>query len=288
MAGTPLAVLSLYGAAFLSFIGAVNLRHDEPRTIYDPLARGIDRGEVSPGIPKLDPDDAMANAALLRWSLAQVGTPGLDEHDCTAAPRSFTVMLGGKLSRVRFGARAVCQLRKLKQVSMAQPGFGHRGLGEVAAYILGRRLGEGADVDVTRIVIPPFRFSRDTVTLPDADLGPLLPKELFIGTYHTHPEGDIEQGVPSTVDLRFMRYGFVDFHGQVGYLWGQNRDVDWLFDIVEPRDGDWNVYAHDGERLEEVRRRCRDRQSDCPLDELRVTGSRFYLFTRFFDETRPW
>jgi hypothetical protein len=287
MPATPLAVLSLYGAAFLSFIGAVNLRHDEPLPLYDALARGLERGELEPGVPRLDPEDAMANAALLRWALAQVGTPGLDERDCTAAPRSFSVMLDGKLSKVRFGARAVCQLRRLKRISVAQQGFGHRGLGEVAAYILGRRMRGTADVDVTRIIIPPFRFSRDTVTLPDTDLGGLLAGERFIGTYHTHPEGDIEQGVPSTTDLRFMRYGFVDFHGQVGYLWGGNPDVEWLFDIVEPRDGDWNVYSHDAARMESLRQECR-RSADCPLDELRVVGSRYYLFTRYFDETPPW
>jgi hypothetical protein len=286
MPTAPVAVVSLYAAAFLSMIGAVQLRQEQPTSNHNPLARGLARGEVQPGIPLLLPDDAMANAALLKMALAEVGTPGLDEVECKAVPRSFSVKLGDQVSRVRFGARTVCQLRKLKRISVAQPGFGHRGLGEVAAYILGRRLGKTAEVDVTRVLVPPFRFGRDTLSLIDADLGPLLPGEQFIGTYHTHPEGDLEQGVPSTIDLRFMRYGYVDFHGQVGALYAKGPDLDWLFDIVEPRDGDWNVYAHDRERLDEVRRSCL-RDADCPLDELRLTGSRYYLFTRFFDETPP-
>jgi hypothetical protein len=138
---------------------------------------------------------------------------------------------------------------------------------------------------VTRIVVPPFRFTRDSVKLVDADLGPLLAHEQLFGTNPTHPDGDLEQGVLSATDLHYMRFGWVDFHGQVGSLGHDSQELDWLFDIVEPRDGDWNVYAHDRERLDELGLRCRV-EGDCPLDELRLTGSRFYLFTRFFEE-RP-
>src|SRR5206468_2623346 len=142
--------------------------------------------------------------------------------------------------------------------------------GEMAAFLLGRRFPGSSDVDVTRIVIPPFRFSGESVSLIDADLGPLLPREQFIGTWHTHPDGDLEEGVLSTTDLHFIRYGWVDFHGQVGALRSPGSDIDWLFDIVEPRDGDWNVYAHDRERLEELRQAC-ETERMCPLDELRLT-----------------
>lgn len=286
MTSSPLAVLSLYVAAALSFVGAVHLRQEPYHVSPNPLERGLSRGEVAPGIPRLDPDDAMANAALLRMALAEVGTPGFDEKDCTAAPRHFYVLLEGQRSHVRFGARAVCQLRRLKQISVAQPGFGHRGLGEVAAFVLGRRVPGGVDVDVTRIIVPPFRFTRDTVTFTAADLGPLLAGEKLVGTYHTHPEGDLEQGVLSTTDLRYMRVGYVDFHGQVGALGRPGPDQDWLFDIVEPRDGDWNVYAHDRARLEGLRQACATARTDddCPLDELRLTGSPFHLFIRFYEE----
>src|SRR4051812_4208016 len=176
MPSSPYVVISLYLAAFLSILGAVQLRQENPERIHNPLARGLTRGEVTPGIPRLDPDDAMANAAVLKLALNEVGTPGFDERECKASPRSFSVLLAGRLSRVRFGARAVCQLRRLKQISVAQ-GVGRRGLGEMAAFVLGRRMPGGNDVDVTRIVPPPFRFTRDTVSLIDADLGSLLPRE---------------------------------------------------------------------------------------------------------------
>jgi hypothetical protein len=286
MPSSPHAVVSLYLAAFLSLWGAVHLRHDNETPVYNPLTRGLGRGELSPGIPRLDPDDAMANAALLRMALNEVGIPGLDEKECTASPRSFSVLLAGRLSHVRFGARAVCQLRRLKKISVGQAAR-RGGLGELAAFILGRRVGTSRDVDVTRVIVPPFRFRSDSVALVDADLGPLLPREQLIGTWHTHPDGDLEEGILSTTDLHFIRYGYVDFHGQVGALRRPCQDVDWLFDIVEPRNGDWNVYAHDRDRLEELRQSCEADAEKCPLDDLRLTGSRFYLFTRFFDEKSP-
>jgi hypothetical protein len=285
MPTSPHAVISLYIAAFFTIIIAVQLRAEPFEPERRPLERALGRGDLEPGVPRLDPDDALANAAVLKLALTEVGNPGLDESECQAAPRSFTVLLAERLSRVRFGARAVCQLRKLKQISKAQPGFGHRGLGEVAAFVLGRRVPDGEDVDVTRVVVPPFKFTGDTVTLVDVDLGPLQRDEKLIGTFHTHPEGDLEQGVLSMTDLRYIKYGYIDFHGQVGRLGQPSPDVDWLFDIVEPRDGDWNVYAHDREKLYELFDACRS-ESTCPVDALRLTGSRYYLFTRYYEE-RP-
>jgi hypothetical protein len=284
MVSSPHAVISLYVAAALTLYGAVQLRQELHKPSHDPLLRGLERGEVAPGVPLLDPEDAMANAALLRTALNAVGTPGVDEGLCDAAPRQFSVLLEGRTSLVHFGARLVCQLRRLKQISVAQPGFGRRGLGEVAAFVLGRRGPDGERVEVSRVVVPPFRFTRDTVTMIDADLGPLLAGERFLGTYHTHPEGDLEQGILSTTDLHWMHWGWVDFHGQVGSVAERSHDKDWLFDIVEPRDGDWNVYSHDAARLDFLREACEQAPAFCPLDELRLTGSRFYLFTRFFDE----
>jgi hypothetical protein len=302
---SPLGVISLYSAAIASLVGAVHLRQEPPKIEHNPLVRGLARGEVRPGIPRLDPDDAMANAAILRLALNEVGTPGFDERDCDARPRTVSVLLDGRLSRVRFGARVVCQLRKLKQISAAQPGFGKHGLGEVAAFLLGRRMpagdaGDGPDVgdgagddeagdavDVTRVVVPPFRFSRDTVRFVDADLGALLPHEKLIGTYHTHPDDDLTQGLLSTTDLAFMHRGRADFHGEVGWLGQKSPRVDWLLDIVEPRDGHWNVFAHDGARLAELYRRCQVGPT-CPLDQLRIVGSPFYVLTRFYELRSPW
>jgi len=297
MPASPLGVISLYSAAIASLVGAVHLRQEPHKVEHNPLVRGLSRGEVSPGIPRLDPDDAMANAALLRLALNEVGTPGFDERECDARPRTVSVLLDGRLSRVRFGARAVCQLRKLKQISAAQPGFGRHGLGEVAAFLLGRRMAAAGDgdgdedagdaVDVTRVVVPPFRFSRDTVRFVDADLGALLPHEKLIGTYHTHPDDDLTQGLLSTTDLAFMHRGHADFHGEVGWLGRKSARVDWLLDIVEPRDGHWNVFAHDGARLAELFRRCQVGLT-CPLDQLRIVGSPFYVLTRFYEERSPW
>jgi hypothetical protein len=281
MLTSPQAVLTMYATACASMLAAVQLRLEPFELPVRPIERGEARGEVERGVPRLDPDDPMANAALLSAALAAVGRPWLDEQPCCAAPRRFSLLLDGRLSEVWFGARAVCQLRRLKQISAGQPGFGRRGLAEVAAFVLGRRT--AAEVEVTRIVVPPFRFTGDTVTLVPADLGPLADGERFIGTYHTHPDGDLEQGVLSVTDLEFIQRGRVDFHGQGGRLSTATDGVDWLFDIVEPRDGDWNVYAHDAARLSELAASCTDER--CPVDDLRLVGSRYYLLTRYYEET---
>lgn len=270
-------------------IGLIPWLRIEPRADpVRPIDRARLRGEVRPGIPRLSADDAMANSILLTATLADIERTA----PCTARPRFFAIRLGtsGRLSRVRFGRRTVCQLQRLKEISMAQAEGSGRTLGEVAAFILGRRIPGGSDVDVTRIVVPPFRFSSDSVSFPLADLGPLQAGEQMIGTYHTHPDGDVEEGVPSEVDLRFMETGYIDFHGQVGMLKKPRPGLDWLFDIVEPRDGDWNIFAHDKERLSELLDLCKARsgaEATCPVDELRISGSPYYLLTRFYEESRP-
>src|SRR2546430_13570280 len=124
MPESPLAVCALYLAAAVTLVIAVQLRVDYTEPERRPLMRALARGEIAPGVPRLDPDDALGNAAVLRMQLAEVGTPGFDEHDCQAAPRTFHILLDNALSKVRFGGRAVCQLRRLKRVSVAQPGFG--------------------------------------------------------------------------------------------------------------------------------------------------------------------
>jgi hypothetical protein len=273
---SPSGVLSLYGAALASLFVALQLRAE----IYEPvrpLERGEARGWVAPGIPKLDPNDPMANAATLREVLSTAGDP----DSCRAPARWFHLLIDGRQSRVDFSTEAVCQLRRLKAISIEQPGFGHRGLAEMAAFILGTR--RGRHVSVSRILVPPFHFTRDTITFMPADLGPLQPGERLIGTYHTHPDSDDEAGTPSPVDLSFMQQGIVDFHGKVGRL-AQARDgLDWLFDIVQTRDGDWNVYAHDRVRLAELAAIC-DRDVYCPVEEMRLAGSRYYLLTRYYSE----
>jgi hypothetical protein len=226
----------------------------------------------------------MANRAVLMEALDAVGRDGSDGSGsvaCRAGARLVALGLGGRLSRVRFDGRAVCQLQRLKQISVAQPGFGRRGLAEVAAFVLGRR--HGRDVAVTRVVVPPFRFTGATLSFVPADLGPLADGEQLIGTYHTHPDDDWHQGLLSRTDLRFMRSGFADFHGRVGALGGENRDVDWLFDIVEPRAGDWNVFAHDRDRLDALNDECDTDGKRCPLESLRLPGTRYYLLARYYD-----
>jgi len=280
-----LAACLTYGFGILLVLLALYLKPVRGLPTVHTLQRGLSRGELGPGIPRLDENDAMANAAVLNAALARVPHPGLgaEGHLCGMRARSFAVLLQKRLSRVRFGARSVCQLRRLKEISQAQPGFGPHGLAEVPAFILGRRLAGGDDVDVTRILVPPFRFGSDSLTFEAADLGPLEPGELFLGTYHTHPEDDLSQGVLSETDIDYMHSGFVDFAGDLGPLDKPSAKLDWLFDIVEPRDGDWNVYAHDALRLHALRERCA-RESPCPLNELRIGGSPFNLFVRVYEE----
>jgi hypothetical protein len=273
-------VITLYAAALASMVVAVQLRAEVIEPIR-PLERAEARGFVEAGLPQLDPDDPMANSIMITRALAQAGDPLLDPRDCRAKMRWFQVLLEGKPSRVEFSTRAVCQLLRLKEISAAQPGFDHRGLAEMAAFILGSR--HGRHVTVTRVVVPPFHFTRDTITFMPADLGPLLPGERFIGTYHTHPDRDVDDGVPSPIDLSFMQRGHVDFHGRVGALFSRSDDIDWLFDIVEARDGEWNVYAHDRVRLEKLAQLCQ-REASCPLEELRLAGSPYYLLTRYYGE----
>lgn len=323
-----LALLA-YGLGIAVLAAGYLLRAERPRAAVHSLDRARQRGEIAPNLPRLDANDAMANAALLNSILSAVPHPGFprDGQTCEARARSLAVQLRGRLSRVRFGARSVCQLRRLKAISVAQPGFGPRGLAEVAAFILGRRL-QGpvtsdaiVDVDVSRIVVPPFRFGDATLTFTAADLGPLQPGELFIGTYHTHPEGDVTQGVLSETDIEYMRQAIIEFAGElageaapaalVDLSANQPTDEakpdaaspaatvpaaggrpappaassrsDWLFDIVDPKEGDWNVYAHDAVRLSELSALCRAR-TPCPLNELRIAGSRFHLLARVYEE----
>jgi len=305
--------LLAYGLGIVALCAGYFLRTERPRTAVHSLERARLRGEVAPDIPRLDGNDAMANAALLNALLTDVPHPDFPRagRTCQAPARSFAVQLQGRLSRVRFGARSVCQLRRLKEISAAQPGFGPRGVAEVAAFVLGRRIpvprvGDQhiVDVDVSRIVVPPFRFGDATLTFAAADLGPLGEGEFFIGTYHTHPEGDVTQGVLSETDLEYMRQAVIEFtdshapsdaaHGVCGNersdagrsacaAQGQGHRVDWLFDIVEPKEGDWNVYAHDRERLSELSELC-SKKTLCPLNELRIAGSRFHLLARTYDE----
>ena len=212
---------SLYVSGCLLLSLALQVRMEPRANPVRPIDRGRARGELRQGVPRLDPDDPMANAALLKAALDDIAPPGLTEargQPCRARPRIFSVLVNERLSKVRFGARIVCQLQRLKEISAAQPGYGVRGLGEVAAFIVGRRLGDRSEVDVTRVVVPPFRFNRDALTFQAADLGPLEGGELMLGTYHTHPEDDLEEGVLSETDLRFMKTGRVNFAGQIGPL----------------------------------------------------------------------
>ncbi len=278
---TPQAAVAFYVSGFLVLGTGIQMGSFPDGKPVGALERARARGEVQPGVPLLAPRDPMANAAVLNAELGAVPPARANGEGCRAFPRTVSLKLEGRLTRVRFGARAVCQLARLKEISVAQPGFGARGLGEVAGFVLGKRLGD--DVDVSRVVVPPFRFSRDSLTFLPADLGPLADGEEMIGTYHTHPEGDLEEGLLSDVDLRFMRAGHVDFHGEVGDLQWDHNGLEWLLDIVETRDGDWNVFAHDRARLDEVLRKC-ESGADCPLNDLRTVGSRYYLLTRYYEE----
>ena len=296
MTGNGLALVDARGTACVLYLfggvtlcAALSLRAETaPRhPPFRAIERARARGEVE-GLPRLDPNDAMANSAVLMAAIDRVPMPGAAAPDgaaCIERPRFFSLITGGRMSRVRFNVRQVCQLKTLKRASVVQPGFDVRGLGEVAAFVLGRRVPGTDDVDVSRVLVPPFRFTGDSITFVSADLGPLAPGESLIGTFHTHPEGDVEQGLLSDTDLRYMRDGHVDFHGRVGWLIAATPadGLDWIFDIVEPRDGDWNVYAHDHPRLAALLLRC-DTTASCPLDQLRTAGSPYDLLTRWYEE----
>ena len=120
----------------------------------------------------------------------------------------------------------------------------------MAAFVLGRRT--RGDVEVTRIVVPPFRFTGATLSFVPADLGALAPASSSSAPITRTPTTTGTRACSSRVDLAFMRAGHVDFHGRVGWLDNESRDLDWLFDIVEPRNGDWNVFAHDRDILDQL------------------------------------
>lgn len=287
---TRFLALLFYGLGVCGLIGAWLLSVRPAPSPVHTLQRALARGEVAAGLPYLNPQDAHANAAILQATLdevASLGAPG--GRPCARPVRSFPIEIQGSLHRVRIPARVVCQLQLLKQISIAQPGFGPRGLAEVAAFFVGHKTpaSDGAyDVLVSRLVIPPFRFDGATLTFSAADVGPLAPGEAFLGTYHTHPEGDLTQGVLSETDLEYLQKGSIDFSGQVGPLASAHeptRGLDWLFDIVDTRDGDWSVYAHDVIRLTRLHKLCVE-QPPCPLNQLRIAGSPFHLLARVYDE----
>src|SRR5689334_21126210 len=96
----------LFGMIMMGLIPFVRI---EPRAEpVHPLERARQRGEIRPGIPRLDTDDAMANSMLLTATLADRDRLAR----CPAKPRFFAIRLGSeaRLSRVRFGKRTVCQL----------------------------------------------------------------------------------------------------------------------------------------------------------------------------------
>jgi hypothetical protein len=280
--GRALLVCALYvlglGAVV---IGLTHKKRPEAPSVH-PLDRARARGMVDDLVPRIDPQDAFANAAILNALLDEVPHPRLHaDAGCQARARIIAVQLDGRLSRVRFSGRQVCQLKRLKEVSVRQEGLGQDEVAEVAAFLLGKRL--DSDVDVTRVVVPPFRFSGDSLDFLAADLGPLSAGEQLIGTYHTHPGTELTQGVLSDTDLAYMVSGQAQLGGSGRPLNEPGPHTDWLLDIVEPKWGDWNAYAHDRRRLGELFARCQSRPP-CPLNELRLGGSDYNLFVRFYEE----
>lgn len=280
--GRALLVCALYAIGVGSAILALSHKRRPPIPSVHALERARERGLIDDTVPRLDPQDAFANAAILNAILEEVPHPSLSpDAPCQAKARIVAVQLDGKLSRVRFSGRQVCQLKRLKDVSIRQEGLGRDEVAEVAAFLLGKRL--GSDVDVTRVLVPPFRFSGDSLDFLAADLGPLQPGEQLIGTYHTHPGDELHQGVLSETDLTYMVSGQVELEGQGSALNDPGPRTDWLLDIVDPKRGDFCIYAHDRKRLQALHERCR-LLSPCPLNELRLGGSDLNLYVRFYEE----
>jgi len=275
-------VCALYAIGLGAAILALSQNRRTPVPSVHALDRARERGMIDDLVPRLDPQDAFANAAILNAILEEVPHPSLhSDAACQARARIIAVQLSGTLSRVRFSGRQVCQLKRLKEVSTRQEGLGRDEVAEVAAFLLGKRLGN--DVDVTRVLVPPFRFSGDTLDFLAADLGPLAPGEQLIGSYHTHPGDELNQGVLSETDLAYMVSGQVELDGHGRSLNESGPRTDWLLDIVDPKRGDWNAYAHDRKRLLELLGRC-GQNAACPLNELRLGGSEFNLYVRFYEE----
>ena len=271
MVNVKSATVTFYGVAALAAIVDAHLfRESTPRAA--PLER---RTQVGEGVPRLDPRDALVNRAVLEHALG-----ALDDSPCTAPSRALAVEKDGVATWVRITPRVVCALRELKRISVAQPGVGAHGVAEVGAFLVGKRVGKY--VDVGRVVVPAFTFGRDRLDFVAADLGPLAPGEELVGTWHTHPDGDLEEGLLSTVDLGFLRDGSVDFHGAIGRFSDHRPGLDLLFHVVDPRDGGWNVYAHEGDAFRKLLDECRDGHR-CPLDDLRTAGSRYYALARTWD-----
>ena len=274
-------VCALYAIGLGAAILALSQNRRTPVPSVHALDRARERGMIDDLVPRLDPQDAFANAAILNAILEEVPHPGLhSDAACQARARIIAVQLSGTLSRVRFSGRQVCQLKRLKEVSTRQEGLGRDEVAEVAAFLLGKRLGN--DVDVTRVLVPPFRFSGDTLDFLAADLGPLAPGEQLIGSYHTHPGDELNQGVLSETDLAYMVSGQVELDGHGRSLNESGPRTDWLLDIVDPKRGDWNAYAHDRKRLLELLGRC-GQNAACPLNEIRLGGSEFNLYVRYYE-----
>jgi hypothetical protein len=242
-----------------------------------PLGRHADG---PPGVPRLDARDALVNRSVLERALARVGTDG--GARCDQPARGLAVQKEGVASWVRIAPRVVCQLRELKRISVAQPGVGAHGVAEVGAFLIGKRVDK--TVDVGRVVVPPFTFGRDRLDFVAADLGALAEGETLVGTWHTHPDGDLEEGLLSTVDLEFLRRGSVDFHGAIGRFADRRPGLDFLFHVVDPRDGGWNVYAHDGAMFGKLLDECRGGR--CPLNALRTPGTPYFALARTWDLPR--
>ena len=92
-----------------------------------------------------------------------------------------------------------------------------------------------------------------------------------------------KQGVLSETDLAYMVSGRAEIGGQGASLNDPGPQTDWLIDIVDPKWGDWNAFAHDRRKLKALHARCMA-SSPCPLNELRLGGSDNNLFVRFYEE----
>ena len=207
------------------------------------LERARERGLIGDLIPRLDPQDAFANAAVLSALLDEVPHPRLSTgSDCQARARLLVVMLDGRLSRVRFrGGRSVsfAGSKKCRRDRGACQKRSRRSGGVSARQAARRRRGCHASGGAA------VSFSGDTLDFIAADLGPLSPGEQLIGTYHTHPGSELEQGVLSETDLAYMVSGRAEIGGQGASLNDPGPQTDWLIDIVDPKWGDWNAFAHD-------------------------------------------
>lgn len=232
---------------------------------------------------------AQENARKVRDALDSIVFASEDVANEPA--REFNVDAPGRGSlRVVFPRRHLERLRLMKQISMNQPGLDDYHVAEIPAYIFG--VERDGEVVVTRTEVADFTFEGDTISVLRPKVADLRTGEKIVGTYHTHPYDAERWGVLSEYDIiGVCREINIELSGGRIINPRQNPDkFNHLFDIVDPRNGDWSVYVHNEriyDQLNEIYESSRARRRGIrPVNEMRRPTSPYYLRIDFKDLAR--